>query len=71
MAKTNANGYFCDCSCGMMNSKCTLFFRAGCPASGRRLEPNTEYPEYIRVHVDADGNETPEKNAEESSSDAH
>ena len=48
MAKTNNNGYFCDYSCGMESEKCQIFFCAGCPASGIRLEPNKEYPEYVK-----------------------
>lgn len=52
MAKTNDKGYFCDVPCGFMNSKCQNFFCAGCASAGIRLAPNTEYPEYKKVHVD-------------------
>lgn len=34
MAKTNANGYFCNVSCEMGQANCQIFFCAGCPASG-------------------------------------
>jgi len=51
MAKTNSEGYFCNHSCGMLSEKCQIFFCAGCPASGIRLEPNKEYPEYIKQNV--------------------
>ena len=58
MAKTNAKGYFCDTPCGLMNSKCQNFFCAGCATGGIPLLPNTEYPEYTRVHVNQNSNET-------------
>lgn len=61
MAKTNENGYFCDYPCGLRNSKCQHFFRAGCATAGMPLQANTEYPEAIRVHVDKYGRETREE----------
>lgn len=57
MAMTNSQGYFCDVPCGMMNSRCENFFRAGCASAGMKLRPNTEYPEYHKVHIMKDGEE--------------
>lgn len=55
MAKTNAKGFFCDFPCGMLNSNCNIFLCKGCATGGVPLKPNTEYPEYKRVHVDEKG----------------
>ena len=65
MAKTNAKGYFCDFPCGMMNSRCQNFFRAGCATAGIPLKANTEYPEYKRVHVEETAGKEQEKSAKE------
>lgn len=60
MARTNSNGYFCDFPCGFRNAKCQNFFCAGCASAGMPLQPNTEYPEYTKVHMNEDGTETRE-----------
>lgn len=61
MAKTNAKGYFCDFPCGFRQLKCENFFCAGCASAGIPLQPNTDYPEYTKVHVDETGREFREK----------
>lgn len=44
-----------------MNSKCQNFFRGGYASAGIPLEPNMEYPEVIRVHVNNDRHESSKK----------
>ncbi len=61
MAKTNAKGFFCDYPCGFSQSKCQLFFCAGCASAGMPLSPNTEYPEYSKISSNSIKKETAKK----------
>ncbi len=61
MAKTNAKGFFCDYPCGFSQSKCQIFFCAGCASGGIPLKPNTEYPEYRKCSDTATSEEKQKK----------